>query len=110
MGDPWVTQTQWTWVWCLPNPGMGWPLGPVGVPGEYTNQHCWFKDHNQFFYYPCNTEGKSLIKVSAEWLQEAPSNYEPHSNSDSEPEQPQQEQRIKDPQLQEDQQEQKTKE
>jgi len=46
----------------------------------------WFKDHNKFHYYPCNKVSKSLIKVSADWLQEVPFDYEPHSDSDSEPE------------------------
>ena len=36
--EPRVTQTQQTWVRCLPNPGPGWLLRPVGVPGVYTTQ------------------------------------------------------------------------
>jgi len=82
------------------------PTDPVSphVP-RYTSGHrcCWFAEHKQFFYYPCNPEtGANLVKEESDWLEEAPSAYKPHYNSDIDyKEQKPEEGRLKDPEQQE---------
>jgi len=71
----------------------------------------WFREHKQFFYYPCNPEtGANLVKEESDWLEEAPPGYKPQDDSDfvlgsDTEEQKNEEGRLEDPEQEEPKQE-----